>query len=279
MLIGGADTDYASYETSTLTVGVVVNANNTALSTGDAQGDSYSGIEGIRGSKYDDTLLASTTIAYLDGGKGNDTMTGTTGNNTFVVDSQGDVIVEAAAGGTDTVLTAVDGYVLTAANVENLTGSGSLGLKLTGSTMANTVTGTIGNDTLDGGADALADTLVGGKGDDTYLVHSTNDVVTELGSEGTDTVIVDVTGYTLGANVEVLKIADSIANITTTSSASGTTLIGNGLVNYLASGAAADTIIGIDGGKDIASYQASTAGVSVNLEPARTPAVMLPATN
>jgi Ca2+-binding RTX toxin-like protein len=269
-LNGGLGVDYVSYATAVQQAGggydgVTVSFNNASLNTFDAAGDTYAGFEGLRGSDFNDVLMGSWAAAMtLDGGKGNDCLVGGTLSDAYVVDSQDDVLVESAGNGTDTVWTALDGYVLTAANVENLTGFGSAGLKLTGSSIANVITGTAANDTLDGGSDTIADSLIGGKGDDTYLIHTATDVVTENTSEGADTVIVDVTGYTVAANIELLKIADGASGITVTANAAGGTMIGNALDNVFNAGAGIDTYDGA-AGKDFVSYGHSTALVSINL--------------
>jgi Ca2+-binding RTX toxin-like protein len=103
----------------------------------------------------------------LDGGGGADTMDGGLGNDTYVVDNNFDVIVEAAAQGTDTVKSAIS-YVLGAdSNLENLTLTGSAAINATGNQVSNTLTGNSGSNVLDGGAGN--DVLVGGKGADTLI--------------------------------------------------------------------------------------------------------------
>ena len=54
----------------------------------------------------------------LNGGRGNDTLAGGAGNDTYWVDSTGDRITEGASAGTDTVMAAVDWTL--GANLENL---------------------------------------------------------------------------------------------------------------------------------------------------------------
>ena len=128
-------------------------------------------------------------------------MAGGAGNDTYVVDSAGDVVTEGSDQGTDTVQASVS-YTL-GGNVENLTLTGTGNINATGNTLNNTLTGNAGNNMLNGGAGD--DTMIGGAGNDTYVVDSASDVVTENSSEGTDTVQASVS-YTLGANVENLTL-------------------------------------------------------------------------
>jgi len=164
----------------------------------------------------------------LTGNSGTNTLTGLGGDDTYYI-STGDVVVEAAAAGTDTVYSDIT-YTLVA-NVENLTLTGSAALNGTGNTLNNVLTGNTGNNILDGSTGT--DTMIGGLGDDTYFIDVGTDVVTELASQGLDTVVSTVS-YTLGANVE---------NLTGTAVAS-LTLTGNTLDNVLTSQGAATTMIG-----------------------------------
>ena len=80
---------------------------------------------------------------------------------------------------------------------------------LTGNTGVNLLSGGAGNDTLDGGADAVVDTLTGGTGDDTYWIqYEGADTVVENSGEGTDTIRAKMS-YTLGANLENLQLESS----------------------------------------------------------------------
>jgi Ca2+-binding RTX toxin-like protein len=268
-LVGnGGTADIASYQTAAAAVTATLDATNGGSNTGEAFGDTFATIEGLRGSDFNDSLWGFKSAAsILDGGKGNDTLTGGSANDIYVVDSQDDIIVEAVSGGTDLVQTTLDGYVLSAANVENLQALGTVGLKLAGSTIANVITGNAGDDTLDGGADSVIDTLVGGKGNDIYLIRTINDVVTENASEGTDTAIVyaAASGWKVANNVEIAQFADGAANVSIYANAAGGTLIGNDTDwNNFFAGAGADTIDG-KGGSDYVDYSASTAAATINL--------------
>jgi serralysin len=92
-------------------------------------------------------------------------MIGGLGNETYVVDSGGDVIVEAAGEGIDTVQSSVSHTL--AANVEKLTLTGSAGTDATGNALANTIIGNSGINHIDGGA--LNDILTGGGGADDFV--------------------------------------------------------------------------------------------------------------
>jgi Ca2+-binding RTX toxin-like protein len=121
----------------------------------------------------------------IAGGAGNDTLIGGAGNDTYVV-TAGDSIVELAGGGIDTAETSASFYWLRAANVENLTFTGTGNFTGVGNAGDNVVTGGAGNDVLDGGLGA--DTLIGNAGSDSFLFD------TALGAGNVDIVQGFVTG-------------------------------------------------------------------------------------
>ena len=223
------------------------------LFTGTAAANLFTGTAGddrALGLAGNDNLIGGLGSDTLDGGLGNDTLNGGAGidsliggadNDTYLVDSTLDVIVEAAAGGIDTVSSSVD-YVLSA-NVENLTLTGSA-LSGTGNGEANSITGNAGNNTLDGGGGN--DTLNGGGGNDTYVVDSTLDVLVEAAAGGSDTVI-SSTSYSLGAELENLTLVGAALNGTGTAVAN--VITGNAASNLLAGLGGNDTLDG-GGGND-----------------------------
>ena len=126
------------------------------------------------GNALNNLITGNAGANHLNGAAGADTLAGGAGNDVYTVDNGADVINEAANAGTDTVLASL-GWTL-AANVENLTLTGSAALNGTGNSAnnvllgnagANLLGGAAGNDTLDGAAGA--DTLAGGLGNDTFV--------------------------------------------------------------------------------------------------------------
>ena len=85
VLDGGSGSDTASY--SDAAAGVVASLAAPAVNTGDAAGDSYSGIENLTGSAFADTLVGDGNANVLAGGAGDDTLTGGAGND--VIDGGG----------------------------------------------------------------------------------------------------------------------------------------------------------------------------------------------
>jgi trimeric autotransporter adhesin len=120
------------------------------------------------------TLTGNAQVNVITGGAGNDTLdggknttgvdrlTGGAGNDTYIIRNAGDVITEAANGGTDTVQTTLNSYTL-GNNLENLTFIGTGAFTGTGNGAANVITGGAGADTLTGGGGA--DTFILAKGD------------------------------------------------------------------------------------------------------------------
>ena len=82
-LNGGGGTDTASYANAPGSggLGVTVVMLNAALNTGDAAGDTYSSIENIRGSAFDDLLAGNNVANFLFGGDGDDTLNGQGGDD------------------------------------------------------------------------------------------------------------------------------------------------------------------------------------------------------
>lgn len=184
----------------------------------------------------------------FDGGAGADKMIGYGGNDTYLVDNPGDVVVDIANGGTDEIRSSVS-YILPA-NVENLILTGSANINGTGNMLANLLTGNDGNNILDGGLGI--DSYAGGKGNDTYIVDSIPEAsnITEAADGGNDTIKFKVNSdgsYMLGSNIEnaILLGTGLIA------------LTGNDLNNQLTGNAKNNTLSGgigndlLDGGKGI----------------------------
>ena len=126
----------------------------------------------IKGTKGNDLLTGLTGNASddsFDGGLGADTMKGGLGNDTYYVDNPGDVVIEAAGEGSDTVISSITWTL--GKNLENLTLDGKENINGTGNDLANILTGNDRNNRLDGGNDTVADIFKGGLGDDTYVIR------------------------------------------------------------------------------------------------------------
>jgi Ca2+-binding RTX toxin-like protein len=194
------------------------------------------------------------------------TLTGTAGDDTFLVDNDRDVVTEQPDAGTDTVESIVS-YLLPA-NVEHLTLTGSLNASGTGNDLDNTLRGNSSDNRLEGARGM--DTLVGGRGDDVYvdvdpyidgmLVTYTPDTIIEAAGEGYDTIEAKAYDYTLPDNVERLVLLltptfsfyDSVLRRYVPSARDA---IGNALDNVLdASRVMPDAPVILDGGAGADAY-------------------------
>ena len=150
----------------------VENLTLTGTSTLTATGNALDNI--LTGNSGANKLTGAAGNDRLIGLAGNDTMLGGAGNDVYVVDVATDVVTENANEGTDTVESSVT--LTLAANVENLTLTGSATINGTGNTLANVLVGNTAANTLSGGAglDTIQgglgnDSVDGGVGNDTYL--------------------------------------------------------------------------------------------------------------
>jgi Ca2+-binding RTX toxin-like protein len=221
----GTDTVFAN-----LTHSLSANVENLVL-TGAAA------INGT-GNSAVNTLTGNAAANTLDGGAGADTLAGAAGDDVYIVDDIGDVALENAAEGTDTVRAGVS-YTL-GANVENLALTGAAAINGTGNTLDNAIDGNTNANTLDGGAGA--DLLAGGLGNDIYIIDNIGDSIMELTGEGVDTARASVS-YVIGSGVENLVLTGA-GIINGTGNALDNQIAGNGAVNTLDGGAGADTLAG-----------------------------------
>ena len=201
------------------------------------------------GNDLNNTLTGNAQGNLLNGMTGADTMDGGAGNDAYIVDNLGDMVIERGPSLTelDTVYSYID-YTLSS-NVESLMLVGAANLNGTGNVQNNTITGNFGNNSLDGGIGA--DAMVGDTGNDTYIVDNSGDTVVEsstLASE-IDTVRASVS-FALGANLENLELTGT-ASINGTGNALNNTLTGNAQGNLLNGMAGADTM---DGGAGSDAY-------------------------
>jgi Ca2+-binding RTX toxin-like protein len=198
------------------------------------------------GNALDNVLTGGDGDDSLDGGLGADTLIGGKGNDTYTVADTHAKIVEtvagAAGGSADTVISQVDFSLASFANVENLNLAGLDDIDGTGNSLANTLSGNVGNNVLDGGAGI--DTYGGGFGDDTYILDSAAEVVLEGTNWGSDTVVANfLIDNTLLANyVEIENFTYTGAKAWTLDLSSRT-----GDDHRMIGGSGADTLTTADG--------------------------------
>jgi Ca2+-binding RTX toxin-like protein len=115
------------------------------------------GNDSIDGLAGNDSILGAAGNDTLSGGVGADTLGGGTGNDLFFVTDAGDVVIELASGGADTIIASVNMTMPDQVEAMHIA-SGISGI---------TITGGAGNDMLVG--NGLANNFVGGAGDDVIL--------------------------------------------------------------------------------------------------------------
>jgi Ca2+-binding RTX toxin-like protein len=170
--LGGADTLDGGNGTDTVTYaasasGVTVDLTLGDGSGGDATNDTLISIENLTGSNFVDSLVGNASANVLDGGGSTDLMAGKAGNDIYIVDNAGDVVIESAGQGIDEVRASVSFTLTGGAEVETLRTTNEAGtttINLTGNNIANTIVGNNGNNAINGGGGA--DTLIGARGVD-----------------------------------------------------------------------------------------------------------------
>jgi Ca2+-binding RTX toxin-like protein len=179
----------AHVEQLTLTGGAAIHGTGNAQSNrieGNSAANRLDGALGndtLLGGAGQDSLIGGGGHDSLDGGVDADHMAGGTGDDRYIVDHAGDVILELANEGVDEVSAAIS-YTLTA-HVEELSLTGTAHINGTGNTLANRLGGNASANLLNG--DGGHDTISGGAGADTLLGGSGNDLLN--GEQGADQLV------------------------------------------------------------------------------------------
>ncbi|HHS94730.1 MAG TPA: hypothetical protein ENK63_05275 [Rhodobacterales bacterium] len=196
---------------------------------------------------------------------GPDEMVGGAGNDVYVVDDPGDLVVEMNGQGRDLVLAWVDTVLWQhnqATEVLKLMGHDDLSAK--GNKLDNTVIGNDGDNLLNGawgndvlrggkGNDVFVDDhgqerMIGGRGNDLYVVDDPGDSIIERAGAGWDSVESTITLRlsSLSQNLEQLTLTGS-GDISGFGNKQANRIIGNGGDNRLNGGRGNDRLFGNDG--------------------------------
>jgi Ca2+-binding RTX toxin-like protein len=217
---------------------------------------SWSGEQSGTGNALNNVLIGNNRANTLIGGAGDDTLDGAggvdrliggIGDDTYRLDGVGDVVIENAGEGVDTI-EANFSLILSAsyANIENAVLTGSSDLNLQGNAGVNILIGNRAANNIDGLAGA--DVMMGGDGNDVYSVDEAGDRVIESVSGGTDTVRSTVT-WALSNTVENLTLLGS-ANVDAYGNRGANVISGNAGANRIVGGLGADVMSGL-GGRDV----------------------------
>ncbi len=205
-LDGGLGSDTASYAASA--AGVTVVLDGSLGSGGDAEGDVFIGIENLIGSNLADRLTGDAAGNVISGGAGNDILSGLGDADTLYGGDNNDTILDGAGGdtiygdlGADTVRYFNNATGSVTVSLDTGLGFGDIaegdrlfGIEnLVGTVFADTLTGSAGDNLLNGagGADLLIglagnDILLGGTGDDRLIDIAGADSL--FGEDGNDTI-------------------------------------------------------------------------------------------
>ncbi|HTE35470.1 MAG TPA: calcium-binding protein, partial [Reyranella sp.] len=266
---GGIDT--ISYRGSTGAVSL--NLSTQAASGGDAEGDTFSGIENAWGSLGNDTIVGSSAANRLTGDAGNDTLDGANGNDIVEGGGGADTMIGGLATDTLSYAHSMAGVTVdlgagtasggdatgdTFSGFEGLEGS-AFADTLTGDDNANRLSGGSGDDTLSGGAGN--DTIVGGLGADMMFGGAGVDTLSYANATSYVSVSLDGSAYGLGATGDTFSGFENLTGGTVGDAlygdAQGNTIRGGGGADYIDGGAGNDKLYG-DAGDDLFYFNASS---------------------
>ncbi len=235
ILTGGLGRDTVDYSQAASSVRAQLNTNASS-NDGDGGTDTFSGIENLTGSAFNDLLIGDGGANVLNGGTGRDTLLGMASNDILIggdgagnqlqgglgddryIVTANDTLVEFFDEGVDTVETTLNAYALRD-NFENLIYAGSGNFSGTGNALANTITGGSG-----------ADILTGGKGDD-FLIGGAGEDVAVLAGVRADYIFAnEADGYRVTDSVADRDGSDRLSGVESVRFSDGSTVLLSDLV-------------------------------------------------
>ena len=229
---------------------------------------SFTGIEGVIGTGFGDSILGDTAGNWLSGGAGDDVIDGGAGDDT-VEGGAGDDDLAGGSGFDLASFATATGAVTASLATNRATGQGSDTLAgfegLIGSAFADTLTGDSGRNLLNIGSGG-ADSVAGGAGFDTIsFADLTQSVIVDLAARREFNTLTSFTGIeaVIGTAFGDSIAGDTVGNFL--SGGAGDDVIDGGLGNDTIQGGAGDDSLDGGGGTDLVSYVNATGGVAVNL--------------
>ncbi len=187
-IIGGSGLDTVSFQTASSGVALSLLTGGTL---GDAAGDTYSGIENVTGSNFNDTISATDETNTIRAGDGDDVVNALGGNDSLFGENGNDTLNGGL--GNDNLFGDVGNDTLNGDDGNDLVDGGDGIDTLNGGAGLDTINGGDGNDILNGGADGDlltggdgADILTGGSGVDAFVFNvgesrvGSSDTITDL---------------------------------------------------------------------------------------------------
>ncbi len=250
-LIGGAGVDTALFYLSDAAVSINLNAGTGT--GGEAQGDTFSGIESLVATAFNDSLVGDSANNQFDAGAGNDTLIGNGGNDTlnggdnddWIDGGIGNDVIDGGTGINTVNYSGAASFVtvnLTTTNTSGVYGNDTV-------TNIQNIIGSAFNDSLTGSS--TDNVLIGGAGNDTLVGAGGTDTVDYSASSGA--MVINLTLQT-GRNNNSAAGGNStteLDSILTAENIIGTSfndsLVGNTANNILTGGDGNDSLGGGDG--------------------------------
>jgi Ca2+-binding RTX toxin-like protein len=208
----------------------------------------------LTGNELNNEIYGNNGANLLNGGGGaGDHLVGWGGDDTYLIFTGGEIIVENVGGGRDVVYTTVSYALAAGTQVEVLSTDSIVGtsaINLAGNELNNEIYGNNGANMLNGGGGA-GDYLVGWGGDDVYLIFTGGEIIIESVNGGRDVVYSTVSyGIAAGTQVEVLSTNSIVGTsaINLTGNELNNEIYGNNGANMLnGGGGAGDYLVGWGG--------------------------------